>query len=224
MSLSRSAQRAIDEYESPDAATRYDGVHRGRARHRREERAIRRALRELPAGASILDLPCGTGRMFPVLHALGYRVTGADASAAMVGYARDATERAAWAPPGGVHVASVFETGFADGEFDAVLCNRLFHHFAESETRRAGLAELARICAGPVVVSFFCTRSLDAWRTQRRRAHSDRRSGREAVSFQTFRADAEASGLEIVRVHRTLPGISQQWYCVARRRARSNAR
>jgi SAM-dependent methyltransferase len=219
MRLSRSAQRAIDEYESHEAAARYDGVHRGRARHRREERAIRRALRDVPAGASVLDLPCGTGRMFPVLHALSYRVTAADASAAMVAFARDAGAQAGWTPAGGVHVASVFDTGFRDDAFDAVLCNRLFHHFAEPEARRAGLAELRRICSGTLVVSFFCALSLDAWRTRRRRSRGKRRSGREAISFGSFRADAEASGLEIIRVHRTLPGISQQWYCVAQRSA-----
>src|SRR5688572_3717799 len=101
MPLSRSAQRALDEYESSEAAARYDGVHRGRARHRREERAIRLALRDVPAGSSVLDLPCGTGRMLPVLNAMGYRVTAADASAAMVAYARDASARADCAPAGG---------------------------------------------------------------------------------------------------------------------------
>ena len=46
-------------------------------------------LRQLPAGASILDLCCGTGQMARTLTALGYRVTGLDGSAEMLRYARE---------------------------------------------------------------------------------------------------------------------------------------
>lgn len=46
-------------------------------------------LRQLPAGASILDLCCGTGQMARTLNALGYRVTGLDGSAEMLRFARE---------------------------------------------------------------------------------------------------------------------------------------
>ena len=46
-------------------------------------------LRQLPAGASILDLCCGTGQMAQTLTALGYRVTGLDGSAEMLRFARE---------------------------------------------------------------------------------------------------------------------------------------
>jgi predicted TPR repeat methyltransferase len=46
-------------------------------------------LRQLPAGASILDLCCGTGQMARTLTALGYRVTGLDGSAEMLRFARE---------------------------------------------------------------------------------------------------------------------------------------
>jgi len=44
-------------------------------------------LRELPAGARILDLCCGTGQLAGTLTALGYRVTGVDGSAEMLRFA-----------------------------------------------------------------------------------------------------------------------------------------
>ena len=46
-------------------------------------------LRQLPSGASILDLCCGTGQMARTLTALGYQVTGLDGSAEMLCFARE---------------------------------------------------------------------------------------------------------------------------------------
>jgi len=46
-------------------------------------------LRQLPVGASILDLCCGTGQLAGTLTALGYRVTGLDGSAEMLRFARE---------------------------------------------------------------------------------------------------------------------------------------
>ncbi len=46
-------------------------------------------LRQLHAGASILDLCCGTGQMAQTLTALGYRVTGLDGSSEMLRFARE---------------------------------------------------------------------------------------------------------------------------------------
>lgn len=45
-------------------------------------------LAELPAGARVLDLCCGTGRVAAALAARGFRVTGVDGSAEMVRLAR----------------------------------------------------------------------------------------------------------------------------------------
>ena len=45
-------------------------------------------LRQLPTGARILDLCCGTGQLAGTLTALGYRVTGIDGSPEMLKFAR----------------------------------------------------------------------------------------------------------------------------------------
>ena len=49
----------------------------------------------IPAGATVLDAGCGTGAHARALAATGYRVTGADASAAMLAQAREAETRIA---------------------------------------------------------------------------------------------------------------------------------
>ena len=46
-------------------------------------------LARVAPGAQILDVCCGTGRLACLLSARGYRVTGIDASAAMIRHARE---------------------------------------------------------------------------------------------------------------------------------------
>jgi SAM-dependent methyltransferase len=83
------------------------------------EVAFLTALLELPAGAAILDIGCGTGRHAVELARAGYAVTGIDLSAGMLREARAAAERA------GVELELVQAdaTSFDLGrEFDAAVC------------------------------------------------------------------------------------------------------
>jgi ubiquinone/menaquinone biosynthesis C-methylase UbiE len=49
---------------------------------------VARLLRTVPAGGTVLDVPCGTGRYFPLVAAAGLRVAGVDQSAGMLAQAR----------------------------------------------------------------------------------------------------------------------------------------
>ena len=83
-----SADEAVDRFNTPKAALKYYSAQTGTGMHRREVRCIRRALSEIESGSRVLDLPCGTGRLLPMLHESGYRVTEADSSPHMVDLAR----------------------------------------------------------------------------------------------------------------------------------------
>ena len=83
----------------------------------------RRAAERLPAGASVLDVGCGTGDLALAAAARvgpGGRVTGVDFSEAMLAKAR---EKAAAAGTGNVEFvkASADDLPFAGGAFDAVV-------------------------------------------------------------------------------------------------------
>ncbi|MGH0030778.1 MAG: class I SAM-dependent methyltransferase [Myxococcota bacterium] len=214
--MSEGSEQVLQRYQSDQAARRYAGVHRGRRRHKREEACLRRALRGLRPGSRVLDLPCGTGRMFSVLSDLRLDVVAADGSAAMVRAARREAER----HPGirVVHQEDAFKTGFPDRSFDAVVCNRLLHHFREPQDRLAVLRELTRISRNRVVVSFFCTHSLEAQRTRLSRALGKKASERGAIPYTDFHREVESAGLHVQDVVPTLAPISQQWYVVGRRR------
>lgn len=218
---SNSAAETLDRFNTPEAAAKYARALDGTATDRRERQCLQRALVDLPRGAAVLDLPCGAGRLLPFLTGLGYAVTAADSSPHMVELAREhARARSLPMPPDRFIVASVFETPFRDGEFDAVVCNRLLHHFREPAARRAAMRELARISRGPVIVSFFCSRSIDAIvfnlkQTISRRPATDR----IPIATRTLIADAAAAGLRVERWLPARPPVSRQWYAVTSRAA-----
>lgn len=68
----------------------------------------------IPAGATVLDAGCGTGAHARALAAAGHRVTGADASAAMLAQAREAEARIAGASSSAE--ACIAEARSADAE------------------------------------------------------------------------------------------------------------
>jgi cyclopropane fatty-acyl-phospholipid synthase-like methyltransferase len=53
-----------------------------------QETWVARLLGMIPAGSTVLDAPCGTGRYFPLIAGAGMRVIGVDQSAGMLAQAR----------------------------------------------------------------------------------------------------------------------------------------
>ncbi len=212
-----SAESARERFGTPAAAERYARSLVGTRKDRRERSCIARCLAGVPGGSRVLDMPCGTGRLLPFLCGLGYRVCGADSSEHMVARARRfAADRGLKDVE--LRVASVFDTPYADGAFDAVVCNRLLHHFAEPETRRRALRELKRVSRGPIVVSFFRNRNLGALKFRVKWLLRGRRPvDRIPISLRAFRADVEAAGLVVRKAMCVRPLISQQCYALLSR-------
>jgi SAM-dependent methyltransferase len=216
MTTPDSAARARERFDDPGVAAKYPSAFGEGHRDRCERRALERALDSVPRGASVLDLPCGTGRLTGILLGRGYRVTGADSSPAMVERAR--ALRADRAPEVAFEVEDALATTYADGRFDAIVCNRLFHHFLEESTRRSALAEFKRIGKGPIVVSFFNLASLGAWSRRIRYALRGRTiTDRVAIASKTLARDCEAVGMKLERVVLARPLLSQQTYAVVTR-------
>lgn len=209
-----SHRTTIDRFNTVQAAQKYALSQANTATHGREVRCIRRGLAAVVPGSHVLDLPCGAGRMLPPLLEMGFNVTEADTSRHMLEQARARLQRENLTPDR-VHfeVADALDTGLPSKSFDAVVCNRLFHHLREPDVRRRCLCELARISRGPVIVSFFCSLALDAIFSRVLRLLSGRHlSDRIPISYRTFKKDVAAAGLTIERCMATRWGISQQWY------------
>jgi SAM-dependent methyltransferase len=213
-----------ERFATPKAADVYSKRHGGHARDQREQGCIARALEGVPAGAKVLDLPCGAGRLAKMLAGKGFALTEADYSQHMVDRARaawEATMTSGAAPEGNPPVRfeqrDVMATGYADGEFDVVICNRLLHHFIEGPTRVAALKELRRISKERVVVSFFNAFALDAVKFFTLNALKRKKPvDRIPIPMKEFEANVREAGL---RVDQTIPtrwGVSPQWYVVLR--------
>jgi SAM-dependent methyltransferase len=87
----------------------------------------------LPAGCTVLDAGCGTGRNLVYLLQAGYRVLGADADAdAVAAVRRMAAELAPGTPADAFRVEPVEAMSFADGVADVVVSSAVLH-FARDE-------------------------------------------------------------------------------------------
>ena len=218
-----SVEKAMRQYDTEDKAKKFASKWIGCETDRREKSCIMKALAiaKIGRGASVLDIPCGAGRLLPLLKQMGYKVTGADISAPMLQQARlyagllgedclDETDN--------LQLANIFQTSFSDNYFDAVVCNRLLHYFPEPHIRQRALKELRRICRGPIILSFLCSFALDEVTSRA----SDRIRGRKphgcrAIDCTTFANDARQAGLVVKKWIPVRPVISRRWYAVLER-------
>jgi SAM-dependent methyltransferase len=170
----------------------------------------------------VLDLPCGTGYLLAMLVDSGFQVTAADVSMHMIQAAEQAWDLACQECPerrgrAEFLVQDIMHTTFPSGYFDAVVCNRLFHHFFEPAMRRAALAELRRICSGPIIVFYFDRFALDTLRlTSLRAIFGKFERDRFPIPTKRFAAEAASVGLELEEVIWKRWGISPQAYAVFR--------
>jgi ubiquinone/menaquinone biosynthesis C-methylase UbiE len=217
---SESTQRAACHYQQTSKAGDYATRISGTGTDRREKKCILEAVEiaKIPAGSSVLDCPCGPGRLIPILKKCGFKVTAADISASMVDLAR------LYAGPEGQNcldekdnlcVANLFDTGFKPGQFDAVVCHRVFQYFSQPQERLLALTELRRISKGPVILSFLCNWSVDAlWYKILRVFRLTRLRKCKPISPFTFAKDIRAAGFKIKSWLAMRPFISKRWYVV----------
>ena len=218
-----SVKKAMGQYNTRIKAERFALNIIGTATDRREKRCIKKALSltNVPGGALVLDLPCGGGRLLPLLKERGYWVTAADVSEHMleeaVRYSGSAVENCPDKRDSFV-VANIFQTGFEDNFFEMVICHRLLQYFSEARVRQQALKELARICSGPIVVSFLCNFSADAMASQLRSAIRHRRPrGCRPVSYRDFAEDARAAGLVVKKWIPMRGLVSKRWFAILER-------
>ena len=145
-------------WQAPGTARAYaTGRWSSRRRAQRDPRLVQRLLGRLGsdaprAGALVLDLPCGTGRLLPALSAAETRVISADVSSAMLANHID---------PGAPRLQARAERlPFASASFDLVVCCRLLHHVPDTEGLHAVVRELVRVSRGPLIASFWDARCL----------------------------------------------------------------
>ncbi len=151
---------------------------------RLELATVRRALAGT-VGDSVLDVPCGTGRIDALLRERFDEVVGADSSVPMLTvYGAQADTRSGCC-------ADIFNLPFDDASFDWVVCHRYLHHLRRHDERVAALASLRRVCRRGVVFYAWINTLLA------------RRRGSMRASMPRARLDAAVAGagLRVRDVH-----------------------
>ncbi len=175
----------------------------------RERSCLHHALRDAGSPCSVLDLPCGTGRFWPVFARAGVTaLIAGDGSPQMLEVA--ASNRIGPGLPERLIESSAFQMTLPDGCVEFAACLRFYHHLAMAEDRRRLLAELRRVSRRWAAVSLWVDGSLAGNRRLRRAPPADepgygkRRCRRRADVEAEFR-DA---GFRIAGRYDVWPGLA----------------
>ncbi len=178
-----------ERYRAREQALAYHASAHGNGRpgisQRLELAAVRRAL-AATAGDTVLDVPCGTGRIDELLRERFDEIVGADSSVPMLSVYNDGnvSRRSC--------CADIFHLPFDDASFDWVICHRYFHHLKNEADRAAVLASLRRVCRQGVVFYAWLNTTF-----ARRRG-----SMRTSISRGRVEAAVDAAGMRIRSMHR----------------------
>jgi ubiquinone/menaquinone biosynthesis C-methylase UbiE len=147
--------KAKEHYRNPQVAQNYDGERfstwYGRMAHQVETRALTSAAEKyFSSPGTVLDIPCGTGRLLPVLFDAGLQVTGADISEEMLSVAK---QRFAGNNAARFQKIDAEAMAFAENTFDYVTSYRLMCHLPP-EVRTRVLNEMIRVCKKTLVVNY----------------------------------------------------------------------
>lgn len=205
-----------DNYQSRASAVEYDKVRftslSGRVFNFLEKRAIAKCFSGLAKGKTIVDIPCGTGRLAETLLNAGYKVHGMDISAEMLEVAK---KRLKFADSRfTTEVADAKKTDGEHASYDAALCARVLMHFP-----LAGQIEflkgVARLSESVVVINH----SLDSGYHRLRRRFKGVLGHQPSANFPITNRDIksllQASGLRETKRYRLLSPISEAVYLVA---------
>ena len=129
-------------------------------KHLSEMRLVSDAFGMIPVDtiSSVLDAPCGVGRISLWLSQKGFDVTGIDLGEAAVRASQEVLTKAEL--PAHIHIQDIFNTSFDDNSFDATVCFRFLHHFRGFEDQDRLVAELCRVTGKYVVISYFSPYSV----------------------------------------------------------------
>lgn len=211
----------MDAYRDYTAGQTYERLRytsvMGRYRLMQERRAITWAVNRIERGATVLDCPCGTGRIWWQLERQGLRVTAGDSSPGMIKHAQERSAQRG----GAVSVVEVdaLSLPFADSGFDWVFSFALSKHLDRPAQYKL-LAEFGRVARVGVICTFGLLNHVtyEVWR----RRHAVWLANGVAESVPLVREElewmGEAAGLELEECRRCTTPIGVEHLCVLRSR------
>ena len=189
---------------------------KGRWLDKREKLAVRNALQHVNADCTLLDLPCGTGRITDFLLSLGYRVAGGDVSSEMIALAKERIghhDRLL-----GFHELDAEQMSLADNSYDCITSVRLMGHLP-APVRLKVLREMARVAREYLVISFYTRGVVPSVKWLVQHGKPMRRSAWYPVNRPELDEMFRVCGVERVAQYRVFPVLSDAITCVLRVRS-----
>lgn len=204
-------ERVGEKWQAAGAGKRYRAARFATKQAReRDPAAVRELLARCGPLDSVLDAPCGAGRLREAITASGARWTGVDVSHEMLSAVETGTgaRRAR---------ASLAALPFRERQFDAVVCCRFLHHLHGDEALDRATRELARVSKRYVIASFWDSASLPALRVRWGLKRSEGPLGRVATSRARLTASFERAGLRVIAFRAHLRFVTQQTFVLLER-------
>lgn len=145
-----------------------------------------------------LDVPCGAGRLASCFQKAGCSWLGVDVSPAMA-------KLAGASAVGSIVVADAATLPFVKGTFPFVVCVRLLHRIQLRATRLEILRELARVCKGPILLTYYTRwnlRGIQRWL----------RGKYPGLSLGEIRGELKQAGFQIKQEIPLRRLTQQQWF------------
>ena len=198
-------------YKEIAVAERYDrerfsGI-AGRVFNSLERRVISRAFHPIPRTLTVLDLPCGTGRLAETLLADGFHVVGIDISAPMLDVAQRKLRR--FGSRFATRVGDVHELARSErGTYDVALCARILMHFPLEEQIQF-LRSVAVLTKGTVVFSQSLSTPYQRFRRRVKNLLRNPLPAAYPITERELKALLAGAGLREVRRLRPSPLLSE---------------
>jgi ubiquinone/menaquinone biosynthesis C-methylase UbiE len=196
-------KKILNRYNSLEGAESYSGKFKRhwteRINDRNERNLVSALLRKALKGKSIqlaLDLPCGYGRLYPVIKKCANRVVEADWSFHLLKLGREMRDNPPAEPPSPYVRATALSLPFRNNTFDLVLSVRLSHHIRERAERHQYVREISRVSKGWVIFTYFDQDSIKNRLREWRRRFRNKRS-KWTLSRSEIQTIAEEAGFDL---------------------------
>lgn len=192
-----------EKYDSKHSLDYYkkhnEGIGR-RLSNWREQNIARKALEIAGNPSSVLDIPSGVGRFWPLLSEKSDRIIYAsDYSFSMIMVAKKLLDsNTVNRIP--CFQASAFSINLKSDSIDSIFCMRLLHHIGDREHRMALLKEFKRVTRDTVCLSLWVDGNYKAWRRNRLEAKRKRKGyqNRFVANSKVIETEFLETGFEII--------------------------
>lgn len=213
-------KHVLDRYNSEYGATSYSGKFERRFSERLnnvvEQRLVRSWIETLPQVELGLDVPCGYGRMYPLLKTRAKQVVECDWSFHLLKECRSRHLQGKDPARGWVR-ATALSLPYPDRTFDLVFSVRLCHHINTPQEREQYLREILRVSKRYVIFTYFDAASMKNLRRELKRKFKNIKSKYTMTRIQVADIAAQ-SGYRIVRARALAPIFSGHRYTLLERK------